>query len=185
MKKLLAVSAALFIGVASFAQKKKEAPVAPTMPKNSEKVITYKGVKEVKGTKVDLYKKAKAWFKDYYPNPASVIRTEREESGFIKGRGKYRIYDVDKKGNKTLKGMVDYGINIYIKDGKYKYELTEFYWKQSTRYSIERWEDTTDQYYSKQYVNYLIQTDEFAKDLIAKLNKFMLAPDSMTDGDDW
>ncbi|MBI2967977.1 MAG: DUF4468 domain-containing protein [Bacteroidetes bacterium] len=167
----------LVLNYSLFAQKNKEkedATIVPEMPVNADtKLITYTEVVLCDGTQQELYDKALAWYKKFYKNPTDVIRKQDPENGMIQGIARYKIFNKHKKGVDTDAGNVSYTILVYVKDKRYKYELTKFNWLQTSSIPIEKWQDKSSKLYSVQYEQYLIQTDAYAKDLIEKLKNHM------------
>lgn len=170
-----------------FAQKK--APVAAVqVPVDSiTNLITYEGVTEAPNVKADvLYKRALSWFKTYYKNPTEVIRENDSLKFKIVGKPRFKINNPpDKEGTKTDGGLVQYTITVAAKNGRFKYEITEFNWKQSSYYACERWMDTKSQTYSPVYNEYLKQLDQYTNDLIINLKNALLNEKQVKDKDNW
>ena len=187
MKKSLALLLLVFVAQISFAQK--NAPVAPVvLPVDSiTKLITYEGVLEAKGVGADaLYQRALTWFRGFYKNPGEVIRENDSIKLKITGKPRFKIYNApDKTGLKTEAGLVQYTITLAVKDGRFRYELTEFNWKQLSYYPCERWMDTKSQTYLPVYNDYLTQVDGYVKDLVAKLHEAMTHEKPVKDRDNW
>lgn len=189
MKKFIS-SALLLLTVATcsvYAQKR-QGPATPPMPVDSiTHKITYEGVVEVNGAKADLlYRRALAWFKAHYPNPTEVIRENDSLKFKIVGKPRFKIYNpADKNGTKTDAGLVQYDITVACRDGRYRYEVSEFNWKQISYYAAEKWMDTKDQYYSSAMADYLMQLDSYSKDLVKSLNDAMAKDKPVKDRDNW
>ena len=149
--------------------------IAPAMPVNHEtNIITYQDVVKVDGLKKDLFNRAIEWINVYYKNPADVTKVRNPENGFIEIFHRFDLHRIDDKGNKIDAGIVVYTLRLALKDGRYKYTLTDMSLKQSSRYPIERWLDKTDQAYNPNYDLYLSQVDKQVKTLIESLKKGML-----------
>lgn len=180
---------ALFMLFNMAASAQKNAPALPvSLPVDSiTHLVTYESVVQVQGTSRDvLYKKALEWFNTFYKNPTEVIRENDVEKGKIVGKPRFKIYNpADKNGIKGDAGAVQYTITVAVKEGKFKYELTEFNWKQPSYYAIERWMDTKPQSYSPVYNHYLLQTDEYAKEVIRSLKAAMTSDKLVKDKDNW
>jgi len=78
-------------------------------------------------TKEELFNRARSWFGKTYNNEKYVITTEDKNSGEISGNGSMnyrsnRMYF----GVAAVEGDIDYKINIYVKDGRYKYIIHSF-----------------------------------------------------------
>jgi len=86
------------------------------------KLITYQGVVEVSSVnKADLYVRALSWVAMAYKSANSVIQMQDKEAGQIIVKG---VINASGMGDYT--GVVRHTLSIYIKDGKYKYVLTNF-----------------------------------------------------------
>ena len=188
MKSLSILVLSFLLSLSSAAQKNAAPATVVKMPLDSgTQLVTYDMVVPVQGTSsAVLYKRALEWFHAYYKNPTEVIRENDAEKGKIVGKPRYKIYNpADKDGLKTDAGAVQYTITLAVKEGRYKYELTAFNWKQPSYYAIERWMDTKAQSYSPVYNHYLTQTDEYAKDLIRNLKAAMSSDKTAKDKDNW
>jgi hypothetical protein len=75
------------------------------------------------------------------------------------------------QGVKTMAGIVIYTLEIYLKEGRYKYKLTQIQWKKASKYPIERWLDKSAPTYLKKYEFYLKQVDAEAKRVITSLKE--------------
>ncbi len=152
----------------------------------TSKLITYAKVQEVSGAGKDsLYNKALSWCMNYFVNPADVVREKDQEQGKIVCKARFKVMNpIDKKGVATDGGLVQYTLKLMFKDGRYKYELTEFNWKQSSYYPCEKWMEKTNQYYKPEFDYYLTQLDEKAKEIIAALTKAMISKGPVKK-DDW
>ncbi len=162
-----------------------EAPSVPVDP--ITKMITYEGVVEVKGASAKtLYQRTLEWFNTNYKNPSDVIRENDEQGNKIVGKHRYKITNPpDKSGLRGDAGMVQYTITISTRDGRFKYEITEFGWKQASAYACERWLNKTAAGYMNVYNDYLIQTDKEMMDLIASFKDFISTEKQVKDKDSW
>lgn len=188
MKKFAQVFA-FFFAVSFAAQSQPQALVTPAqLPVDSlTKRITYQGVLQATGIKADvLYNRAQSWFKNYYKNSKEVIRENDSMKLKISGKPRFKIYNLpDKQGTKTDAGIVQYSITVAAKDGRFKYELTEFNWKQPSYYASERWMDTKSLSYSSAYAEYLQQLDKYANELIKNLTDAIQHAKPVKDDDNW
>ena len=183
----LAIFTVFFLSLISFnssAQKKGEEIIAPEMPINeSTSKISYTNVVETPGDAKSQKEKSYKWVSSYYKNSSSIIKSNTEKE--IIAHPRFRILNPkSKKGVQTTAGIVEYFVKIYFKDGKYKYELTDFNWKQTSKFPIEKWMDKESATYKKAYAFYLQQVDEYAKKTIASLEKAMSAK-TEAQKDDW
>jgi hypothetical protein len=94
-----------------------------------DSIVTYADVEQVDGaTKDQLFQRARQWFNDAFKSSRDVLQINDKESGELAGKGLMNIpykypalgakfnYDVD----------VFFKVNIWVKDGKYKYEFTSY-----------------------------------------------------------
>ena len=150
------------------------------------KQITYSEVIELNGTPDELYNKGLSWYKTYFKNPANVIRTQDKTNHKILGKARFKILNPqNKKGLKTMAGIVQYTIKIAFKDGKYRYVIDDINLKQTSKYPIERWLADKGPYYSPKNNFYLQQVDEYMKKTIDNLKKYMAKPKVTNNEDDW
>jgi len=166
----------------------KQQPVTPQLPVDTiTHKITYEAVTDVKDAKADvLYKRAMAWFKSYYPNPTEVIRENDSLKFKISGKPRFKIYNpADKTGLKTDGGLVQYTITVACKDGRFRYELTDYNWKTISYYAIEKWFDTKNQYYTPAMAEYLSQVDIYSRATIKSLMDAMAKEKPVKDRDNW
>lgn len=177
----------LIVSVAS-AQKNKQAPIeVPQMPLSEEtKLVSYSGVIDAKAPKDELYKRGMNFFNSNYKNTADVLKKQDEAGGEIEGVARFKIRNPpNKDGIETDAGLVSYTINLKLKDGKYKYEITKINWKQASYYGIEKWMDKTSPSYKQNYDYYLVQADQQIKELVASLNNLMQKPSVQAKKADW
>ena len=96
----------------------------PNLPIDIEtNTITYTEVVVLDTTlkKDELYSRSREWFAKTYKSANSVIQMDEKEEGKIVGRASI---PVTYKGSSA--GSISYSVSVYIKDGKYKYEFTNF-----------------------------------------------------------
>ncbi len=91
--------------------------------------ITYTNVIEVKGASKDvLYSRAMEWIASIFNNPDKVIKLKDSENGkiILNAIATYSPSKFGYGGTERAKGFVDYTINIFFKDGRFKYEIKDF-----------------------------------------------------------
>ncbi|WP_284461172.1 DUF4468 domain-containing protein [Chryseobacterium sp.] len=78
-------------------------------------------------TKEELYNRARSWYADTYKSEKDVMSITDKELGEKSGNGEI-WYEHQKfyAGVLCAKGYVMYKINIYVKDGRYKYNFHSF-----------------------------------------------------------
>jgi Domain of unknown function (DUF4468) with TBP-like fold len=159
MKKLILILALFLASYVAHAQK--EVPVTPYPVKidSITKLITYEGVVEVSGIPAaQLYKRINGWFYAFYKNPSEVIRENDSVKFSITGKPRFRLNSPPSKDAvKNESGVVQYTITVVARDGRYRYELTSFNWKQTSYYACERWLDTKAASYSPAYNFFLLK----------------------------
>ena len=137
-------------------------------------LITYREVVEVEGTNKKLFNRCiSSWLNNFYTNPPAVTNLRDAATGKITGNHRFRITQTDKKGNTINAGMILYSFTIELKDGRYRYTLTDLLLKRPSRYPIENWFDKSDPAYNPQWNIYLKQIDEFVKSWIENLKEKM------------
>lgn len=159
--------------------------------------ITYKEVVFVDSlsNKQDLFSRAREWFAKAYKSSTSVIQMEDKESGKIVGKALIPVFY--KYMGSQPGGNINYTISIYLKDGKYKYEISDFY---HTGINIGNYPlpdggncekvmtEKKGMYgmsYNKTYELYLFQMDENIKSLVSDLKNYMKTKATNTKKDDW
>ena len=171
------------------AQKKKEEPLpVPQLPfDNITNKITYEEVVDAPGKSADeLHQKILSWFRTYYKNPSEKIRENDSINKSLTGKVRFPISNPpDKEGTKTDAGLVLYTIIIAAKDGRFKYTLTDFNWKQNSNYPCERWYDTALPSHTPAMDEYLRQTDNYAKSTVADLKNSITNERPVKNKDDW
>ena len=142
--------------------------------------ITYTGVVQIDSiSSAELYKRSKRWFFDTYNSGKDVIQLDDKENGEIIGKGYFETY----WQSSFLGGM---NINVYqtikvqVKDGRYKYEITDFkvkYFVPASQYTkasnvdepLETWNTWREENCNK----IRAQIDLDVKGLIASFEKFI------------
>lgn len=83
-------------------------------------------VKAESKTANELYYLSKIWMADTYKNAKEVIQMEDAANHTIVGKGAIRYTSKVFVGGSATTGIVKYTIKIMAKDGRYKYEFTDF-----------------------------------------------------------
>ena len=92
------------------------------------KKVTYSEVVEVPGiSKNDLYTRAQTWFAKTYGSSKSVLEIQDKENGKLLGKGLTDVSFRNPPLGARYGGIVRYTISILVKDGKYKYTISDFY----------------------------------------------------------
>lgn len=138
------------------------------------KKITYQEVVTQEGTPAKMYNQCIEWVNSQYLNAAEVTRVRDPENGRIGIRHRFKVYNVDKNGNKTTEaGVVQYDLNIEFKEGRYRYTFTDFTLMASSKFPLERWLDKKDPSYIPAWDLYIQQVDANVKDIIKSLKDGM------------
>lgn len=78
-------------------------------------------------TKDELYNRARSWYADTYKSEKDVMSITDKELGEISGNGAIRFEPrTFYFGSMCARGWVMYKINIYVKEGRYKYNFHSF-----------------------------------------------------------
>ena len=72
-------------------------------------------------TKDALYLKAKEWFVETFKSANDVIQIDDKASGMIQGKGNIKY-----TYNTNYNGYIHFTIKLWLKNGKYKYEFSNF-----------------------------------------------------------
>lgn len=112
MNKILLFVCAFFIGTGVYAQK----PLIYTDVVKVDSTIT----------KNELYNRAKLWFTNTFKDANKVLQVQDEERGQLVGKGKMKYNTTIFAGSGTTSGYIGYTVNLFVKDGRYKYEITDF-----------------------------------------------------------
>jgi hypothetical protein len=164
---------------------------APKMPiDEATQLITYTDVVEEPGMNKDtLYARSLRWCKTFFKNPVDAIKKTDPEARIIETAYRFKIQKPEANSKKTPvplvdAGVVNYKLKIMCKDGKFKYEITNISWAQTSYYPIERWLDTKATNYDIHFAGYLKQTDDFMKELTKSLER-AIETDPVKKKDDW
>ncbi len=168
-----------------------QSPAAPKMPVDEiTKLITYTDVVEEPGMNKDtLYSRGLRWFKSYFKNPNKAIKLADAAAHTIDGGYTFTIQRPEPGSKKTPvpmveAGLVNYKIKLLCKDGKFKYEITNISWQQTSYYPIERWMDKEAKNYDPNFALYLQQTNEYFKEMVKSLETF-IETEPLKKKDDW
>ncbi len=135
-------------------------------------LITYQNVVEEDGSKKELFYRAIDWVNNYYANPVAVTKIRDIETGRVECRHQFRI-TYKKEGVDLPAGLILYTCIVELKNGRYRYTVTDYVLKQASRFPVENWLNKSDPAYNEQWDDYLRQVDEFTKNLIANLKEKM------------
>jgi hypothetical protein len=181
MRFLISIFILTLFTIETFAQKGN--PIVPIDSVTGK--ISYTGVVIVDTSlnKQELFSRTREWFAKTYNSSTKVIQMEDKESGVIVGKALMQVYRKSLGSNYEC-GFINYTISVYFKDGRYKYEITDFYYTGPSDNPVipdgacETWIyakvkfPLMSQQAIKKILNYfLIQIDDNTKALIADLEK--------------
>lgn len=160
---IAAIITFFFINVTGFSQSN-----ALPVDENTQ-LITYQEVVEEEGNREDFFIRAVGWINGYYKNPMDVTKTRQAESGLIEGIHRFKIENTADDGTKTDAGTIQYAFTLNFKEGRYRYTLTDFVLRQSSKIPVEKWLNDSD----PQKRSFLKQIDDFAKSWAESFKKGM------------
>lgn len=170
------VFALLFVSIA-FGQNE-----TPNLPIDSSSgKITYSEVVTLKDTvsKNELFSRAKICFVHLFKNSNNVIQNEDKEAGNIIGKGNIKVY-ARALGTNYDGGYVNFTLSIAIKDGRYKYTITDFVHEGATPAgNLENGKPKA--WILKQWNSIISQTDDGIKSLISSIKLEMNKPSPQND----
>ncbi len=73
-------------------------------------------------TRDELYSRAREWFARAFKSSQNVLMMDDKESGKLIGKGNLSIVP----GLYLTDSRVDFTLSLYLKNGRYKYEITDF-----------------------------------------------------------
>ena len=155
------------------------------IPYNSEKeAFIYEDVIMVEGaSKEELYSRSLNWIKSYFTAGANKITNKNKEKGIIELKDRLIFYRMEKK-SKVKDAIIDYNMTIFIKEGKIKYQITNFRaFMESRSPHIERWMEARYSDPEDAKVRFEKLDKEIQK-LIDNLNSSIVKGESQKE-DDW
>lgn len=181
MKKSIFLALFSFLVLASFGQRKKDL-TPPNVPYDSTtNQIIYQEVVSQEGSQAELFDRAMDWVKAYYKNTTEVINKADKDEGQILCSSRVKIYSTAKGGTKIMSGMVNYKLNIEIKDGRYRYTFDKFALKAQSWSPIEAWLDPTKKEWFPQRYDNLMEVDQQVKEIISSLKEAMVKKEEKID----
>jgi hypothetical protein len=186
MKKVFLILCLAYVSVQANAQQ--STPLTPvSVPVDSiTHKITYESVIEVKGVSADeLHKRIVSWFNEYYKNPTEVIRENDSINHKVVGKPRFRLSNPPSKDVKKDGGVTQYTITVGAKDGRFRYEITDVNWKQTSLFPAEKWMDTKSPSYEAVYNEYLNQLNQTTSEVIASLKKAVTEAKPVKNKDAW
>ena len=177
--KLLVLAGLFSIGQA-VAQK---APTKPMMPIDSDtELASYKDVVETPGIpKSELYKRAVIFFNTYFPSKA-VLQSSDSVAGHLEGKAKFDTYK-ESKGVKSLNERMQYSVIIDVKEGKYRYQITNINLQAQSYKPVEKYlaDDDKDELHAAALTQAHEQFEKIEQDIRDAMDK----PSVKVKKDDW
>lgn len=135
-----------------------------------------------------LFSRGQDWFSKAFKSYKHVIQIEDKDLGKIYGKSIVTVY-VKYMGVESPNN-INYAIRLFFRDGRYKYEITDFITTESlpceeminnkTKYPMVSMEKTQQWFDSE-----LTQMDNYIKALIEDLKKYMTLDTNDSTGSDW
>jgi hypothetical protein len=159
--------------------------------------LSFTAVVQVEGVQKDeLFARAQAWYATTFKCGKCVMQTADKEAGQIIGRGAFEYTCATFLSRGVIDGWVTYTVKVFVKDGRYKYEITDFV-HEGSRIVTQFGPDgpfsfgliTTDENYpeikyctkdkcGKNWAKLKVDSEAAAKTLVASLAKAMATPAS-------
>jgi hypothetical protein len=142
--------------------------------------VNYSGVVNVDSVnKTELYNRAKHWLVETYKSAKDVIQIDDKENGEVIGKVFFEIYWT----NTFYSGLninIWHTLKIQVKDGRFRYEITDFSVKYSYIYHglnyvdapLETWNSARPENLKK----VLLHVDEKMQEMVLSLKNYMKKP---------
>jgi hypothetical protein len=169
---LIFVTSVLLLGRLSV---RAQEPTAKMPVDPDTKLITYKEVVTVAGTPAELFNRAIEWTNKQYKNPLEATKVRDQASGLIEIIHRIEITRIE-QGATLLVGRVDYSMKLEMKEGRFRYTITNFNMKDMSRQPLERYMDKKDPSYIPAWDDYLKQVDNYTRKMIESLKQGMQPP---------
>lgn len=169
----------LILAIPSLGQEKKLFDILPVI--NGK--VNYTGIVIVDSTdKLKLYTKAKKWFIKQYRSAKDVIQLDDKENAEVIGKGFFETI-WENSFTSERKVNVWHTVKIYLKDNKFKYEITDItlrYYVEASMFSEPSNEEVAIENFGRDRKRntkkYFAQVDAEVMSIISSLVKFMKAP---------
>ena len=92
----------------------------------STRLVAYAEVVPVENaTQAELYARGKVWFAQNFKSAKDVIQADDKQAGILVGKGWQEVRVAGAMGT-AVPQKLNYTIRLALKDGRYRYELTDF-----------------------------------------------------------
>lgn len=103
----------------------KESDTVEILPMSNGRIF-YSEVDTVAATKDELYSRAKSFLSFVFPNFTNVVKMDDRDLGEVRVRGLFNTLDKSKKGMIISYWEFYAIVDIQVKEGRYKYQISEF-----------------------------------------------------------
>lgn len=155
--------------------------------------LIFTDVVEVEGVDAsELYTRARQWFGEIYRSANNVLQMDDREGGVLLGKAINSFVVTNMGMNFEIK--LHYSISVFLKDGRYKYEIKDMYYSGNTGGKDKLTDWITDEKVFRKngskkplYASFRSETVGSVTNLIASLNQAMTKTISSeaNSGDDW
>ena len=147
----------------------------PDMPVDENtKLVTYRDVVQEVGSPEILYARALKWANKYYSNPTVVITKQDKKNCVVECVSNVGIKTLSKDGKTWVNaGFVYYTLTIEARQDRYRYTITDFHKRETARFPIEKWFDTSRPEWTAVRYDHLNQIDQAVRKLIESLEEGM------------
>lgn len=76
--------------------------------------------------KDELFNRARSWFNKSFRSSKDVLNINDKETGALSGKGLMQYYSKIFMGSEATRGVIRFTVTIQVKDGRYKYSITDF-----------------------------------------------------------
>lgn len=162
----------------------------------AQEPLTYTEVVTLDGTSKDnLFTRSENWFAKAFRSSKDVIQTKSKEDGKIIGKALFEYNQSFLSGSATTKGVVKFTVSVFVKEGRYKYIISDFIHESfgansiglitlDKEYTGERKRGYTKNWYNKIWLDIKKQIDSEVMSLITSLKKTM-QKESEIENDNW
>lgn len=164
----------LSLGIILYSQLNAQDSIRDRIPVDTiTKLVTYKNAINETGTKNELYVRAIAWLNANYKNASEVTRIRDMDNGEIEGQHRIQLSFKNNDSTIVKTGLVEYTFTLQFKNNKYRYNFSNFYLRDKSKYPIENWLDKNKPGYSPLWDQYLKIIDTEICRLIDSLKTMM------------
>lgn len=98
-----------------------------SLTNKGQEVFTFTDVVKIDSiSKNELYNRAKLWFATTFNSSKDVLQIEDKDSGQLVGNSLFKYSPTVFNASARTVGNIKFTIKIFVKDGRYKYEFTNF-----------------------------------------------------------